>query len=508
MINRCLLLILFASHAFTNGIAQDLFDTGLKPGRYGVGFRIVKTEDYSRPDFTSTHSYKPDGVPRGRKMTMHIWYPSVIVADKKAMRYGEYIGLLLATEKRDPRNVRSTFFRSVAELSGDTSLFSPVYPLLIKTETKAYMNAAIAPGQFPLIIYPDNVHVQSLMCEYLASKGYIVISPVIGGTYSHSMEYSPQGIETGVADMQFALGYIRSHYKVKQNFSVMGIGFNATLSLAMQMRNHDAKAMVSLEGGITTGFEEGLIQRTPYFDLQRCNGSILIIHSPHPDVKPEITYKYKYAEKIYQHYPQSSEFYFLNYGIWERRLNNIFPKANKGNTWKSFAYAAESVAHYMNWKLNNDSSSKEILLDDNWPPEFVKTSFKKENELPPTREELSKLFLSVGMRGLERMYEERKKSDPQPFTFNSFYQIGQELIQQAAYRDLLTWAKLYADSYPNSALPFSMDGRAQLELKNKIEARKSYEKALSLLPSDLELTEGEKSYFKTAIENRLKGLDG
>ncbi|AEE52001.1 hypothetical protein [Haliscomenobacter hydrossis] len=476
----------------TTSIAQDLLSSNLTYGKYQVGFKAVQTLDHTRPSTTTQSS-------PGRAMQLYIWYPSEKVSTQP-MRYKDYL-----TSRFGNAN-RTTFFHNIAELGADTALFVPVYPALIHTPTRAYHAAPLAKGVFPLVIYPDQVHLQNVLCEYLASQGFIVVSPVVKGPFSESMQYNPVGIETGVADLQFALGYLRQQYSVKRDFAVMGLGFSATLALALQMRNTDAKALVSLEGGITTGFEEALIQRGPYYDLERCNASMLVIHAPHPDVNPEIVNKYKYAERIFQHYPQSAEFYFLNFGIWERSLKNILPKANRGNTWQSFEYAAQSIQHYLKWKLNQDAAAKTALLDEQWPNDLVETSIKTAVALPPSTETLLDLLKSKGFEALTSLYAERKKSDPQPFSFGSFYQIGQHLIGQSAYAQLLDWAKFYAEAFPNSAIPFTLQGRANLELGNKTEAKALYEKALALLENDADLNTGEKSFFKTAIENRIKSL--
>ena len=359
----CMIAIFF----FNDAIAQDLFAAGPAHGKYTVGFKTIDVIDHNRSDIDSPQTTA------GRKMTIHIWYPA-----KKTkgypISYKNYVELLSEKKKRTFDDTRKSFFRSVMELSGDTALFSSVYTRLIGSKTSAFLNAAVDDGEFPLVIYPDNPYAQSILCEYLASAGYIVASPVLQGTYSHQMEYNVRGIETAVTDIQFTLGYIRTHYKVQRDFCVMGTGFNATLALSTQMRNRDVKAIVSLEGGITTGFEKSLIELVPYFSIEKCDAPMLIIHAPHPDVHPELTHRYKYSERVYQCYAESSEFYFLNYGVWEKRIPGIFSRANRGNTWDSFCYAAKSINHYLNWKLKGQNQAGEYLLNNTWPKDLVLTS--------------------------------------------------------------------------------------------------------------------------------------
>lgn len=346
--------------------AQDVFQSDLAYGKYPVGFKAVQTTDYTR---ATLQPGKPQSA--GRAMQLYIWYPAE-KANTSQVLYRDY----LAYRFGQTQATRAGFFHSVAELGGDTTLFQAIFQKMAQSKTKAYREAKIAPGQFPLIIFPDQVHLQNLLCEYLASWGFIVVSPVIKGPFAEPMQYDPAGIETGVADLQFALGYMRKNFPVQRDFAAMGLGFTATLVLALQMRDPDVKALISLEGGITTPFEEELIQRSPYYKVERCTAPMLVIHAPHPDVKPELVDKYKYAERVFQFYPQSSEFYFLNFGIWERHLKNILPKANHGNTWQSFTHAAQSIKWFLNWKLKQDEPAKMALFNLNEPQDIVNTSVK------------------------------------------------------------------------------------------------------------------------------------
>lgn|GEM_PF-1304777 len=499
--NFLFLVFLYISSAL---YGQGLMDRQLEYGKFQIGFQSIKTIDFTRPSLVSAPSQSKES--RGRSIQLYVWYPAT-GPGKSTMKYQDYLSLQSEGGAQNLSSLKKVFYKSLSELGGDTTLFEPVFKNLVQSNVKAIKDLLPAAGEFPLVIYSDQLHLQHLMCEYLASHGYIVVSPGLQGTYSTAMDFNLIGMETGVADLSFALGYMRSHFKIQRNFAIMGIGFNATLALAMQMRNPDARAMISLEGGITTGFEEALIQRSSYYHLEKITGSMLIIHTPHPDVKPELTYKYKHAEKVYQSYPQSSEFYFLNYGIWERRLKNILPKANKGNTWSSFEYAAQSVQLYLNWKLKLDEKSKSKLFKNDWPIDLVQTSIRPAVPLPPGLYELTAVWERQGIDSLRTIFQSRKVYDEQPFNFSTFFQLSQQMVSQGKYKDLLGWASLFADTYPEAAVPHSLQGRAHLELNNKTEARWNYEKALSLLDQDPELNDEEKKYYKQAIENRITSLN-
>lgn len=482
----------------TSASSQTFFSTDLSYGTYVSGFKEMRLTDWSRPSFSASNGEEPTG----RDMTIYIWYPSSSFKAEQ-MSYGDYVDCSLPDKRRKNNEARrSLFVQALAQLSGDTSLLLPVLDHLLATRTRAVRNGMMASGRFPIIFFPDRPLVQSIMCEYLASHGYIVVSPVLKGSFSDAGEYNLRGIETAVSDLQFALGYIRQNFRTNKLFAVMGLGFNASHLLAWQMRQQDIRAYISLEGGVTTGFEEQLIEGSPYYDLQRVTASMLIIYAPHPDVNPSLTYKYKYADRIYQYYPQCSEFYFLNFGIWEREIKSIFPKANKGNTWKSFEVAAMSAKKFLDLTLKSQTSMMTSLTQP--VPEVMDARYERANLLPPPVEELYQLILEKGINEAERLYHERRKNDKQPFPFTSFYQVAQLLIQSKAFNDLLVWAQLYADSYPDSAIPYTVWGRSLLELGRRQEASEQYKKALQLVDADANLSIQEREGYRAAIKERLR----
>ncbi|MBC7874404.1 MAG: hypothetical protein H7Y01_10430, partial [Ferruginibacter sp.] len=170
---------------------QDLLNSGLTQGRFKVGFTVVHSVDLARPAFNNGQHHSKSSP--GREMRLAIWYPAA-TAGTTPMLYKQYVELLLPA-RNDPAPLRKVFFQSVAELSGDTSLFTNIYAKLIHSKTWSYRDAGIAKGIFPLVIYPGQAHVQSILCEWLASCGFVVVSPAIKGTYSEPAEYNLQGIE-------------------------------------------------------------------------------------------------------------------------------------------------------------------------------------------------------------------------------------------------------------------------------------------------------------------------
>ena len=497
---RCLLLIIAAQLAVPLVYSQpDYFATDLQYGNYPVGFKTIFTYDLSRHAVAEQN----DNEKQGRFMQINIWYPAK-KTNAVPLKFGKYIDLLPQQSGKITRDVETLaekqFFNNTAELKGDTVLLRKHFNALAKSKTKAFSNAPVANGSFPLVMFSDYPNSQSILCEYLASHGYIVVTAPVKGTYATAFEYSIGGIESGISDLQFALSIVRKEFQVKQSFTVMGLGIGATVALGLQMRNPDVAGMISLEGGITTGFEFNLIRQSPYFNNERINKPMLVIHAPHPDVKPELTDAYKYTDRWLVNIPQSSEFYFLNYGIWESAMPGILGKA-PGDTKASFEAAANYVLHFLSTIYKHERFSP-LTIDQ----KIAITVYKESVPVPPDFHELIALAERQGVAVIEKLYNERREKDSEAIPFSSFYRVAEHFIVQKNFSIGAEWTALFAKAFPSSAVPWFMSGRCQLELNNKIAAKEFYEKALALLPGDVMLEEAEKNAYRPAIEKRIREL--
>jgi hypothetical protein len=244
------------------------------------------------------------------------------------MVYAEYVDEV--SRMINPQDVtKKTRMKSVQEmnltisqLGGDTLLLKQHIPAFLGETVGVYKNAAYHEGSFPILIYPESPNFNNILCEYLSSYGYIVVSISRHGTFDADFEWqNVRGIETLVRDCQFALTVIKKEFKLQDEpVAVMGTGMNASAGLAWLMRDPTIDALLSLEGGITTGYEYGLIQKSPYFDISRVDRPMLVMHSPHESVNPALIEHYKYAPRYIVSLPQMSEFYYLNFGVWEKTI--------------------------------------------------------------------------------------------------------------------------------------------------------------------------------------------
>ena len=95
------------------------------------------------------------------------------------------------------------------------------------------------------------------------------------------MEVDQIGMETQVRDYEFALSMVRQKFAdaIVPELSVVGFSFGGQSAVAFSLRNQVSK-IVSLDGGIGSRFGFGLLEESPFYDLERIDAPLLHIYNP------------------------------------------------------------------------------------------------------------------------------------------------------------------------------------------------------------------------------------
>ena len=179
-----ILSLVVVSFSYSNAQTPVLWGN-LESGSYGVGFKFIYQQDYSRGwKVTEDSNGYPLATGRGRPVRISVWYPAKRQGNAPKMLYRDYMAstarnaafteLNSLLEKRDVGNLRA-------------NLKAEEFDALTKMQTAAVLNAAPQNGAFPLLVYSAGLNNSSqdnfVLCEYLASHGYVVITvPQLGTT--------------------------------------------------------------------------------------------------------------------------------------------------------------------------------------------------------------------------------------------------------------------------------------------------------------------------------------
>jgi hypothetical protein len=523
---KVILLVLFILGCQQQDNHSDLPIMGNLPmGEYPVGFKTLFTYDLSKNAVPFSdwdgNLYEEHTSGEDRQFQINIWYPSQ-PGSGGPLKYADYIDLMgrqtnFGESENQKSFARQTFIaqtrdlRNIREPENKAELNTEQLNQLLDLDVFARRNAKAAEGQYPVVIYPNGSSpaYQNITCEFLASHGYITIAFAPKGRFSSGMEISTIGLEVAVDDLEFVLGKIGEEPNVDMSqVSILANAISSSVGAAAVSRNDKFKALISLEGGLPSSFEQRLLNESVFYQPENIRVPILFIYSPHPSIDPKYTYQLKYSDRYYAHFDKMSEFVMLNYGMFDEFIPDIIGK-HSGNTKKGFETANELILRFLNQKIKGERGD---LFDDAFitSRDHIDTTFVLPGLLtPPNMAVLKDTFWKEGFDAIENIYQELKSAgNEQPFS-KDFY---------TDYRSWLSWKKdedfqyrlrlyeLAYDSYPESARINYYVAYYSLKRQSNEQAKRFYRQALSLFESDEDLSADEKSRLKNYATEELDSL--
>jgi len=335
---------------------------------YGVGFKYFETTDNSR-------NYIVDNDTVNRPMLIHYWYPRQNNSESNYMTFKDYIDLIAIREdfgknQKEIDEMTEGFINAYLGFSKqqfgiDTSITTED---VLNSPVKAIYDTKPIVGKFPLIIYaPSNSKsaVQNhIMCEYLASNGYCVVS--VGSAGHETLKRYDQRKATlaQVRDMEFIVKYISDSLKL--NFSDIGLFGFSTGSMATviyQMRTPEVKAVASLDGSHEYAFYK-ILNSIEEFDFEKASTPYLMIANNYKDFSIFPYYssisvedKYLYKMTAIDHNG------FISY--WQQ-FAMCGKEGNVNSTTESYTVLCNCVNNFFNTTLKSGiENSKEFEIQNN-----------------------------------------------------------------------------------------------------------------------------------------------
>ena len=207
---------------------------GLAPGAYQVGYERL-----------------------GRASGLvHVWYPARAPGTRLTVR--EYL---------QADTSRMLAFLASAKVSDATT------KLLLGRSLYASASAKALDGEFPLVLVAQgngqDVFDQVVLCEYLASHGFVVAttpSPMIRTPMTNDNQVG-QMAAIQATQLSIAIHTVSTAHKIDANrIGLVGHSFGARAALLLAMNNPKIKAIVSLDGGIGTATAAESFRKAPSFN--------------------------------------------------------------------------------------------------------------------------------------------------------------------------------------------------------------------------------------------------
>ena len=492
----------------------------LNQGPYQVGFKTLFYHDETRASIPYSDwegRLYPTPKTKGRQMQINVWYPAQPKANHKPVKFDHYLNLF--AQQTDYSTLDSSkisfanqqFINMTNALGGNGEFDQAKLEVLRQLDTHAFDGAPALDEFFPLVIFPNggSPAFQSIMCEFLTSHGFVVAAVATKGRDSYTNEASTKGIEVAVIDLDFSVRKLLSLPQVDpEKIAMIGNAISSSQIVAYQCRNATLKVIVSLEGGLLSAFEQNLLKKTPFYQPASVDVPILAIYAPHPAIDPSHIFHLKHSERYFFHFPNMSEFHFLNYGSFESFVPEIIGPT-KAEVQKGFELGNQMILHFLNYYLKGDQKAMEFLRT--VPENTIDTFFvRKALPKPPALALVKHGFSNDGFQYIDSVYKHYKLLDPTPFPIGFYKDL----------KDWLAWKKdpdfeyryrlfsLALDSYPQSAEVNYYLGYFALKTGRNVEAVRYNEKALELLAmnSDPELTVSRKSLMENYIRGDLEQL--
>jgi hypothetical protein len=242
-----------------NAQTAPLWDK-LPPGPCAVGYKTSWQVDYSRRynlTFDDRTTYAPGKAPR--PILVNVWYPARKVGDAKRMPHRDYLEiqsadpLLAKFSTKLAQYNRATIAKEVMDkpVKDLTDREKLLLDQFLDTRTACIRNAPLADGTFPLVIYHSghgsSFEDNSVLCEFLASHGFIVLGSAFQKPDGTSL--GVEGGPTSVSDMEFLIASARQLPGVDWNhIGVVGHSGGAHAALRFgSLPDSAVDAVVSLD---------------------------------------------------------------------------------------------------------------------------------------------------------------------------------------------------------------------------------------------------------------------
>ena len=477
---------------------QSSFFNNLTPGSFTPGFRHEEKIDFSR-----SYLSPDDGTPLSRKIHAYIWYPS-IQSDAERMQFNEYVKLTAEDlGMEEDRNEEWPFIPIPVLL--DKGMSREQLKELWNTRTASVKNNESAEGQFPLIILGQGLYYESplsqfILCEYLASHGFVVITSPLVGTYYRLVNINPVDVETQVRDMEFLISVASNlPFVDKGKIGVCGYDLGGISGLLFCMRQPQVKAFLSLDCSILIPHYTGLPNTHQNYNEDQFN--IPWMHITQSRVVNAImghnAISSLYDRKIF------GDSYLLsvsttNHGSFTSYSNlNItnpilrYSSDVSQNPKKIFHVVCESALNFFNVYLKQKRGSLEYLKnsleDENKNNPLVEVRIKSGEETPQSKSFFVNLIIEKGFdKALPEIENARKEyADSLLFDENALNWLGYHFLYWwGRENEAVELFKMIVSVYPNSANAYDSLGEAYMIIGENDQAIKNYEKSLELNPDN------------------------
>ncbi len=502
----------------------------LKAGPHAVGFMTFEEYDYSRT-FQPKRDYFGEIIPgeKARPIQACVWYPAVEDAGATPVLFSDYAfsppedhsfyQFLSAVQNREVAWLHRIL------MNNQTAVLEA-----LGTDMNAARDAKPSDGAFPLLIYACDfdrgIGENAVLCEYLASHGYVVATTHALSAVSVRSQPSAAGLEAMVGDTEYLIGALHGRDLIEPGkLGVIGYAGGGLAALLLQMRNYSVDAVVALEAGYTEEPRAEMVMTNPYYDIGRMTAPLLSVYAEGAvreagegearEAAAAATGEvFKYARRVMAGIPGARGFELTTYGLISPMVMPPVeseppvegeppvedePPAGAGAYETMCGHAINFLDNYV--KGSEEAGARLAGSD---------LTVIEAEERPPTQDEYLAIIQGGNIEMAIEIYEKFTAIDPDLVLFPEANMnfAGYGMLQRGRTAEAVSLFKMNAEAYPQSANCWDSLAEAYMASGDSEQALRCVEKVLETLPNDPNLTDDLRQALETNAERYKEELTG
>ncbi len=492
------LIILFISVVGTN--AQDSsFWGNLKPGLFTPGFKLIEAKDLSR-------FYPHQTIERqnARPIRVYIWYPAQ-KSTRPPLRFASFVRMAAEDFVPESGKPDGKWQKEILPVPLAKGLKPDRLNVILDSRTASIQDAEPAEEIFPLLIFGQGLYYESplshfILCEFLASHGYVVATCPLLGTQYRLVNIKVEDLETQIRDLEFVIAQARIQPFVHpERIGVIGYDLGGMAGLVLSMRNPDIDAFLSMDAGILFGHFSGLPGNHPQYLEKRFTipwmhmTQARFIQKFHDEqgISTLIGRK-SYGDSYLVPVPTSNHGHFSSYAMLD--IRDAVPgywgpvESDPKPLYEAISrYALSFFNAYLKQDEQELESLHRIAQVKEPSASLLKLEWKKGQKPPPSEADFIHLIVEKGLSAARDAIQQMKASYPGEVL------IDESVLNWLGYHFLYWWGreeeavevfKLNVSLFPESANAHDSLGEAYLTRGQTELAIQSYEKSLELNPDN------------------------
>lgn len=375
----------------------------------------------------------------------------------------------------------------------------------------AHLNAPNARGPFPLIVYLSGLnesgqHANSVLCEYLASHGFVVAAiPQVGTTHSRlRLGVNLVDLETQARDAEFAVAEVRRLMNVEERWAIVGHSIGGIVAFIVQGRQSSVAAIVGLDASYGNAGLQSSLRASPYFQADRFRIPLLDLRRASPPADFSVVESLVYSERIIGELPNVAHGDFTTFPM----IAALVPTSIEGRTvedaQRGYQVVVRTTAEFLRAVLVEGRPDLTAPVTVGASP--VAWRVMAAEPAPPTEEEFVAIVEHRGVAEATRIYRGYQLPRPDRPIVNErrILSLGYDFLEPPAQpARAIAVFRFLTEINPSSADWLDSLAEAYVAAGDINAAASTSHRVLAALDRDVSLTEHEKAALRRIAEERI-----